>query len=62
MMLEGVPACCRKAHINRTLDKELLYLKTYLLKIAHLDSFAGLQHKKWERYIAEDLRLTRGAH
>ncbi len=50
---------CRKAHINRTLDKELLYLKIYLLKIAHLDSLAGLQHKKWERYIAEDLRLTR---
>ncbi|CAL5223258.1 g5742 [Coccomyxa viridis] len=49
----------RKAHINRTLDKELLYLKIYLLKIAHLDSLAGLQHKKWERYIAEDLRLTR---
>lgn len=54
--------CCRKAHINRTLDKELLYLKTYLLKIAHLDSLAGLQHRKWERYIAEDLRNMRGSY
>ena len=54
--------CCRKAHINRTLDKELVYLKIYLLKIAGLDSLAGLQHKKWERYIAEDLRNVRGSH
>ena len=53
--------CCRKAHINRTLDKELVYLKIYLLKIAGLDSLAGLQHKKWERYIAEDLRNVRGS-
>ena len=52
---------CRKAHINRTLDKELLYLKIYLLKIAHLDTLTELQHKRWERYIAEDLRLARGA-
>ena len=62
MRLEAVPACCRKAHLNRKLDKELLYLKIYLLKIAHLDSFAGLQHKKWERYIAEDLRLSGALH
>lgn len=58
----GECLCCRKAHINRTLDKELLYLKTYLLKIAHLDSLAGLQHRKWERYIAEDLRNMRGSY
>ena len=55
-------ACvCRKAHINRTLDKELVYLKIYLLKIAQLESLTGLQHKKWERYIAEDLGHPRGS-
>lgn len=58
---DRAPTCCRKAHINRTLDKELVYLKIYLLKIASLDSLAGLQHKKWERYIAEDLRNVRGS-
>ena len=60
--LDMTCACvCRKAHINRTLDKELVYLKIYLLKIAQLESLTGLQHKKWERYIAEDLRHPRGS-
>jgi len=47
---------CRRAHLNRHTDKELLYLKIYLLKIAKMDSLASLKHKRWERHIADDLR------
>jgi len=43
----------RKAHIYWSTDKELKKLKTYLLKIAPLPSLAVLNHKRWERYIAQ---------
>ncbi|BDA47985.1 Ubiquitin-like domain-containing CTD phosphatase 1 [Coccomyxa sp. Obi] len=46
----------KRAHLNRSTDKELLYLKIYLLKIANLESFATLKHKRWERYIADELQ------
>lgn len=46
----------RRAHLNRSTDKELLYLKIYLLKIAALESFVTLKHKRWERYIADELQ------
>ena len=45
----------RKAHLNRARDRELLYLKLYLLKIARLDSLAALKHRRWERYVAEEI-------
>lgn len=44
--------------MNRSTDRELLYLKTYLLKIASLDSLSSLKHKRWERYIADDLKSS----
>lgn len=53
---DGMGICCRRAHLNRSTDRELLYLKTYLLKIASLDSLSSLKHKRWERYIADDLK------
>ena len=34
-----------QAHLNRTTDRELLYLSAYLAKIAELDSLEGLNHK-----------------
>lgn len=40
----------RNAHQNRDKDKELLNLSKYLLKIAELDDFESLDHRKWERY------------
>lgn len=52
---EDVPPC-RRAHLNRHTDKELLHLKIYLLKIAKMDSLASLKHKRWERHIADELR------
>ncbi|EIE27356.1 MGC81798 protein-like protein [Coccomyxa subellipsoidea C-169] len=46
----------KRAHLNRSTDRELVYLKIYLLKIASLESLASLKHKKWERYIANELK------
>ncbi len=55
--LKAHAACMagRKAHLNRARDRELLYLKLYLLKIARLDSLASLKHRRWERYVAEEI-------
>ena len=63
---KSVACCCccwrRKAHLNRCKDRELLYLKAYLLKIAPMQSLSALKHKKWEHMVAgemhaEDRRL-----
>ena len=40
----------RSAHINRQTDSELLRLGGYLRKIAKLDDFTNLNHRKWESY------------
>ena len=40
----------KHAHRNRESDKELLYLATYLQKIASLPTLIELKHRKWERY------------
>jgi ubiquitin-like domain-containing CTD phosphatase 1 len=43
------PFC--NAHINRSKDRELLKLATYLKNIAeNCDDFSKLNHKKWESY------------
>jgi ubiquitin-like domain-containing CTD phosphatase 1 len=43
----------RDCHLNRETDDELRRLAIYLRAIASLDSFAGLDHSRWERYKAE---------
>lgn len=45
-----------QAHLTRNTDKELLYLKIYLLKIAELESLSELRHSRWERYIEHEMR------
>jgi len=47
----------KKAHLNRTTDDELLKLSRYLLLIAKLPSFEGLEHSKWEKYLREHEKL-----
>ena len=46
---------CRKAHLTRGIDRELLKLKIYLLKIAPLKSLKHLKHRKWESHIRDEL-------
>lgn len=40
----------RKAHANRSNDRELVKLTQYLLTIADLDDLSSLDHSKWESY------------
>ncbi|CAL8085969.1 unnamed protein product [Orchesella dallaii] len=40
----------KSAHTNRHSDTELLRVGGYLRKIAKLDDFSNLNHKKWETY------------
>ena len=47
----------RKSYKNREVDKELLHLKRYLLKIAALESLAHLKHKRWRQYISDELEI-----
>lgn len=44
-----------QAHQTRATDKELLYLKLYLLKIAKLPTLGGLRHSQWQRHIREEI-------
>ena len=50
----------KHAHRTRHTDRELLHLKIYLLKIAHLEGFKGLRHSRWEDYIRPELQQLRG--
>jgi len=45
-----------QAHLTHSTDKELLYLKLYLLKISELESMSGLRHSQWERHIKHELK------
>lgn len=51
----------RKAHRTRDKDRELLYLKEYLLKIAPLESLDGLDHDDWETFAAPEIAAARRA-
>ncbi len=46
----------RKAHLTRATDRELERLELYLLKIAPLESLAGLRHSRWEAHVRGELR------
>jgi ubiquitin-like domain-containing CTD phosphatase 1 len=43
----------REAHKNRTTDKELVGLATYLAQIAKLEDLSELRHSRWEKYSEE---------
>lgn len=43
----------RSAHLNRHKDRELSRLSEYLRKIGKLEDLSGLNHKKWESYLAK---------
>ena len=51
----------RHAHRTRATDRELLKLRIYLCKIAHLPSLRTLKHRRWESYIADELDDLPGA-
>jgi len=42
----------KRAHENRHTDKELLYLKNYLLLLKDIDDFETLDHGDWKNYTA----------
>ena len=52
----------RHAHRTRATDCELLKLRIYLCKIAHLPSLRKLKHRRWESYIADELEDLPDAH
>ena len=39
--------------MNKHTDTELLHLTHYLMLIAKLDSFKGLNHNKWKEYLEQ---------
>ena len=41
----------RKAHLTRATDRELVFLKQYLLRIGNLPDLSSLKHRRWERYL-----------
>ena len=51
----------KKAHTRGRGDRELLRLKHYLLKIAPLESLAGLDHDRWEHYARREIRAAEAA-
>jgi hypothetical protein len=52
----------RHSHRTRGTDRELLKLKVYLCKIAHLPSLRKLKHRRWEAYIADELARLPQSH
>ena len=46
-----------QAHLTRGTDRELLFLKIYLLKIAELESMSELRHSRWESHIKHELQM-----
>ena len=43
----------RKAHVSRATDDELVRLARYLQGIARLPDLSDLDHRRWERWLAE---------
>ena len=41
----------KNAYKNKNNDKELLYLTKYLINIAKLNDFKGINHDKWKQYL-----------
>lgn len=49
----------RDAHMNRSTDKELVYLSRYLEIISTLDDFSQLDHDKWKNYYNQYRESTK---
>jgi ubiquitin-like domain-containing CTD phosphatase 1 len=52
----------QKAFKNRATDRELVRLKYYLLQIGKLDDLSGLNHGRWERYLAKHMSSEEAKH
>lgn len=44
--------------MTRDIDRELVGLKQYLLKIAPLEDLSHLRHSRWERYVTGDRQVA----
>ncbi|RWR85317.1 ubiquitin-like domain-containing protein [Cinnamomum micranthum f. kanehirae] len=49
----------RKAHLNRSKDKELVRLTEYLLAIAELSDLSSLDHSRWEAFSEDNVKRPR---
>lgn len=49
----------RKAHLNRSKDKELVRLTGYLLAIAELSDLSSLDHSRWEAFSEDNVKRPR---
>eukprot|EP00268_Persea_americana_P052152 TRINITY_DN582_c6_g1_i1.p1 TRINITY_DN582_c6_g1~~TRINITY_DN582_c6_g1_i1.p1 ORF type:complete len:336 (-),score=72.87 TRINITY_DN582_c6_g1_i1:714-1721(-) len=49
----------RKAHLNRSKDKELVRLTEYLLAIAELSDLSSLEHSRWEAFSEDNVKRPR---
>jgi len=47
---------CRNLPVTRSEDRELLRLTEYLLLIKDLDTFEGLDHRRWKDYVRRKRR------
>ena len=47
---------CRNLPLSDYSDPELLMLSEYLLTIQTLDTFEGLDHSRWSKYLAKKRR------
>jgi len=52
----------KRALTTGAADRELLRLKAYFLKIAHLETLEGLDHARWERYARKEIQELEDAH
>ncbi|XP_020085287.1 ubiquitin-like domain-containing CTD phosphatase isoform X1 [Ananas comosus] len=49
----------KKAHLNRSSDRELVKLTQYLLTIADLPDFSQLDHSRWEIFTEDNTKRRR---
>lgn len=49
----------RKAHLNRSSDRELVGLTQYLLAIGELSDLSSLDHSKWESFSEDNVKRPR---
>lgn len=49
----------KKAHLNRSSDRELVKLTQYLLTIADLPDFSQLDHSRWEFFTEDNTKRRR---
>ena len=49
----------KRAHLTRTTDQELVYLRQYLMMIASYPDFSELDHRYWERMLERNEFIQR---